>query len=79
MDEPKTKKFVSLVASHTPEKKVLVVGTSFDENTYRAAGNVQPVLLMTADEVNVEHLLGFEKILVTQDALAKLAERTAKA
>jgi hypothetical protein len=38
---------------------------------------VKPVLLMTAAEVNTEHLLQFRKILVTQDALRTLAERTA--
>ena len=50
---------------------------SFDENTYKSARNVKPVKLATASDVNTEQLLAFEKILVTDGALAKLAERTA--
>jgi hypothetical protein len=34
------------------------------------------VKLATASDVNIEQLLGFEKILVTDKALEKLAERT---
>jgi ribosomal protein L4 len=37
---------------------------------------VKTVHLATAAEVNTEQLLAFEKILVTQKALEKLAERT---
>ena len=50
---------------------------SFDENTYRAARNVRPVLLVTAANVNTEQLLAFDKILVTSKALEQLAGRTA--
>jgi len=32
-------------------------------------------LLATASEVNTEQLLAFDKIIVTRDAVAKLAER----
>ncbi|HEY3601711.1 MAG TPA: hypothetical protein VGK72_07125, partial [Chthoniobacterales bacterium] len=40
------------------------------------ARNLKPVLLATAKDVNTEQLLAFEKILVTDAALATLAERT---
>lgn len=72
---PKTKDFVDLLRSHTDEKKVLVISNQFDENTYKAARNVNPVSLNTAADVNTEQLLAFKKIIVTNDALAKLAER----
>ena len=55
----------------------LVISTQFDEITYKAARNIQPVLLNTAAEVNTEQLLAFQKIIVTNEALAKLAERLA--
>ena len=74
--EPKTKAFVSLVKEHTDAKKVLLISDAFDENTYRAARNVKPVLLVTATDVNTEQLLAFDKIIVTGNALAQLAERT---
>ena len=51
----------------------------FDENTYKSARNVKPVKLAMASDVNTEQLLAFEKILVTEGALAKLAERTSAA
>ncbi len=76
--EPKTKQFVSLVKESTPEEKVLIVGTGFDEVTYRAARNVQPTLLTTASDVNTEQLLAFRKIIVTNEALSQLAERISK-
>lgn len=72
---PKTKDFVDLLRSHTDEKKVLVISNQFDENTYKAARNINPVSLNTAADVNTEQLLAFKKIIVTNDALAKLAER----
>jgi large subunit ribosomal protein L4 len=74
---PKTKEFVALVKSHSDAEKVLVISVGFDEATYKAARNVQPVRLNTASEVNTEQLLAFEKIIVTDAALAKLAERMA--
>jgi hypothetical protein len=52
------------------------VSDGFDENTYKSAGNVKPVTLARASDVNTEQLLVFEKILVTDGGLAKLAERT---
>src|SRR5215475_14475566 len=76
--EPKTKAFVSLLQGHTDAKRVLLISDAFDENFYRSARNVKPVLLATATEVNTEELLAFDKIIVTEKALAQLAERTTR-
>jgi large subunit ribosomal protein L4 len=76
--EPKTKAFVSLIKGHTDAKKVLLISDSFDENFSRSARNVKPVLLATAGDVNTEQLLAFDKIIVTDGALAQLAERTTR-
>jgi large subunit ribosomal protein L4 len=76
--EAKTKSFVKLLREISPEEKTLVVSATFDDATYRAARNVQPTLLITAADVNAEHLLLFKKIVVTPDALAQLAERISK-
>jgi len=56
---------------------VLLISDSFEESIYRSARNVKPVLLATAADVNTEQLLAFDKIIVTDSALARLAERTA--
>ena len=76
--EPKTKQFVTLVKDTAAEEKVLVIAAAFDENTYKAARNVRPTQLVTAREVNTEQLLAYRKIIVTNDALPELAERTSK-
>jgi large subunit ribosomal protein L4 len=76
--EPKTKQFVALVKASVAEEKVLVIAAAFDETTYKAARNVRPTQLVTAREVNTEQLLAYRKIIVTNDALPQLAERTAK-
>jgi len=76
--EPKTKKFLELVRSATPEEKVLIVSSVFDENTFKAARNVQPARLVTAGDLNTEQLLAYKKIIVTSDALPQLAERISR-
>ena len=73
----KTKSFLKLVQSITDAKKVLIVALEFDALTLRAAGNLPGVELITAAVVNGENLLNFDKVILTQDALATLAERTA--
>lgn len=73
---PKTREFVSWVKDNVGVEKALIIATGFDENTFKAARNVQPTRLITSSEVNTEHLLAYKKIVVTKDALAKLAERT---
>ncbi|MEP6956587.1 MAG: 50S ribosomal protein L4 [Chthoniobacterales bacterium] len=74
--EAKTKSFLGLLREQTDARTVLILSDSFDENTYRAARNVKPVLLATAADVNTEQLLAFDKILVTGKALEQLAART---
>jgi large subunit ribosomal protein L4 len=77
--QPKTKEFVSQIQQITgEEQRVLIISATFDENTYLAARNVQPTQLATASDVNTEQLLAFRKIVLTNDALAQLAERTSK-
>jgi large subunit ribosomal protein L4 len=74
--ELKTKAFVQLLKKQTDARRILIVSDQFDENTYKSSRNVKPVQLATASDVNTEQLLAFEKILVTDSGLAKLAERT---
>ena len=77
VEEAKTKKFVSLLKSITPEASTLVVGTDFDAPTILAGRNLQGSRLATALEVNSEDLLRYRKIVVTNDALPVLAKRMA--
>lgn len=79
VSEPKTKQFVSLVNGLKGDaKKVLIVGGRFTEDTFKAARNVQNVLLAHATDVNTEQLLAFDKIIVTTEGLNLLSERLSK-
>ena len=73
--ELKTKSFLALLKKQTDARKVLLISDAFDQTTFKSARNVKPVKLATASDVNIEQLLGFEKILVTHKALERLAER----
>lgn len=76
---PKTKQFVSLLKTTSPDsKKTLVVSEGFDENTFKAARNVARAQLTRAADVNTEQLLAFDKIILTRGALEKISERLAK-
>lgn len=72
----KTRSFAKELSGLTDAKKVIVVGNEFDETTKRAARNYASALLMSAAELNTEHVLYFGKIVVVKDALATLAGRT---
>jgi large subunit ribosomal protein L4 len=76
VSEVKTKSFVSMLQKATDARKVLLISDSFDENTYKSARNVKSARLATAADVNTEQLLAFDKIVVTEAALTKLADRT---
>jgi large subunit ribosomal protein L4 len=76
--EAKTRRFVDLLESTSPDsRKTLVVSEGFDENTFKAARNVPTAQLARAADVNTEHLLAFDKIILTRGALAQISERLA--
>jgi large subunit ribosomal protein L4 len=72
---PKTKDFISLVASLCGSDSALVVSQSFSEHTYLAARNVERVQLVRSSDVNAEDLLRFKKVIVTSGALDEIAKR----
>lgn len=79
VEKPKTKDFIEMIPKiHGEVTKVnstLIIATSFPENAFLSARNVQSVLLMNSAEVNTENLLAFDKIIITQDALSALGQR----
>ena len=78
VEAPKTKNFLDLLTKiHGGTPKTLVISTSFSENAFLSARNVQTALLMSAEEVNTENILAFDKIIITQEALSALAQRIA--
>lgn len=74
----KTAKFIAYIKQNAEgARHVLLVSPSFEDTTFRAARNLGHVQLVNAADVNAEHLLRYDKILLTGDALAKISERTA--
>ena len=77
VESGKTKDFVAALKSMTDAKKVLIIGGSFTDRTYFAARNVKSVLLQTAASVNVEEILHADVVILLDDALETIANRTA--
>jgi large subunit ribosomal protein L4 len=77
VESGKTKDFVAALKVVTDAKKVLVIGGEFTDRTYYAARNVQSALLQTAESVNVEQILHSNAVIILDDALETLANRTA--
>jgi len=73
----KTKDFVKAVREITDAGRVIIIGKSFSEETYRAERNLTWVLLQTVENVNVEELLFWGTVIILDDALETLAQRTA--
>ncbi len=73
----KTKDIVMAIREVTDAARVIVVGKSFSEETYRAERNLTWALLQTAENVNVEELLFWGDDIIVDDALETLAQRTA--
>ena len=73
----KTKDIVTTIREVSDAARVIIVGKSFSEETYRAERNLTWALLQTAENVNVEELLFWGDVIIVDDALETLAQRTA--
>lgn len=75
---PKTKDMVATLKKFDATKKVLLVDTAENRNLELSARNLQGVEVVRSNEVHPYHLLGANRILLTQAAAAKLSESLAK-
>jgi large subunit ribosomal protein L4 len=73
---PKTKELVAKLKDMGLED-VLIVNDAADENLYLAANNLYHVGVCDSDSADPVSLIGFQKVLVTVDALKKFEERLA--
>ena len=76
VDEIKTKTFVSKLTDIAGTLNCLVISNNFTANTYLSARNVGESQLVTDLDVNTEQILGFDKIIITEDAMPTLSRRT---
>lgn len=72
---PKTKEMVNVLTTlKLNDVKTLVIVKELDENIILASRNLNNIALIEAAEVNVLDLVAAEKILITEEALAKIEE-----
>jgi len=72
---PKTKEMVNVLTTlKLNDVKTLVIVKELDENIILASRNLNNIALIEAVEVNVLDLVAAEKILITEEALAKIEE-----
>ena len=71
----KTKDLVTLLEGFQIEGSALIILEKADQNIYLASRNHLALEVVTADQVNAEDLLRYDKIIVTQGALDKISAR----
>jgi large subunit ribosomal protein L4 len=73
--EGKTGVFAKWLALAGVTRSALLIDVKHEALVLRAAANIPNVVLLPATDVNAEHLLRYDKILITAGALAQLGER----
>ncbi|MBT8114437.1 MAG: 50S ribosomal protein L4 [Arenicella sp.] len=76
VSEPKTKQLVSKMKELQLED-VLVVTHEFDEKLALASRNLYHVGILEADEINPVSLIGFDKVVITPEAVKQIEEKWA--
>jgi large subunit ribosomal protein L4 len=77
VSDGKTKSFAAQLLKITDASKVLFVTAALDSETARAGRNLPGVTFQRAVDVNAEHLLNCEKVILANGATETLAKRTA--
>jgi large subunit ribosomal protein L4 len=75
IDQPKTKELISKLQQFNIDTSVLIVTDKMDINTELASRNLYKVGICQVNELGPVHLLQFEKVLMTADALKNIEER----
>ena len=75
-EKPKTKDFVTFLnnLSLDSDVKALVVTDDMNENVYLSARNLPKVKVVDARGINVLDLVGYDKLIITKDAVEKVEE-----
>ncbi len=76
VSEPKTKQLVSKMKELQIED-VLLVTHEFDEKLALASRNLYHVGILEADEINPVSLIGFNKVVITPEAVKQIEEKWA--
>ncbi|MBO5323431.1 MAG: 50S ribosomal protein L4 [Oscillospiraceae bacterium] len=74
MDAPKTKEFAAFLTAVGAEKKPLVITAAADQNVVKSGRNIPGCEVTFANLINVYDVVNAEKLVVDQEALAKIVE-----
>lgn len=74
MGQPKTKEFVGMLKNLNVDRKALVVAASFDENVALSMRNIPGIKFVAAEGINVLDVLGYDKLIITKEAVEKVEE-----
>ncbi len=73
-DEYKTKTMVEMLKAIGCEKKALIVLPEVDEKVIRSASNIPGVKTCQVNELNVYDILNADKLVIAEEAVAKIEE-----
>jgi large subunit ribosomal protein L4 len=76
-DTPSTKAAAAAIDSFDGDGSVLLVLTDGEESAVKSFRNLRGVSVMHADDVGVADVIGHARIVVSEAALARLAEKAA--
>ncbi|MEW8976872.1 MAG: 50S ribosomal protein L4 [Symbiobacterium sp.] len=74
LEAPKTKEVVALLKNLKAEGKAFIVTAEENINVYKSARNIPGVRANAARNLNVYEVLASDKLVLTQDAVAKVEE-----
>lgn len=74
MNEPKTKQFAEILKNLNVERKALVVSADYDDNIALSTRNIPGVKFVPADGINVLDVVGYDKLIITKEAVEKVEE-----
>lgn len=74
-EQPKTKQVVELLKNFgLTDRKALIITQEIEESVEKSSRNIPGVKALTAGCLNVFDLLHHDKLLITQDAIARIEE-----
>lgn len=71
---PKTKEITALLNNLKVDRKALVVTAEYDNNVALSVRNLPNAKFVTAEGINVLDVLGYDKLIITKDAVGKVEE-----
>jgi len=75
IDEPKTKKVVSMLSKLKALDRPLIVTLALDSNLKRASRNIPGLTVKRSEDCNAYDILRHHKLVIAEDALKKLTLR----